>query len=127
MNQLAERISDSELEVMRVLWEAQEALPITAIRAALVERSGWEDSTIRTLVRRLHDKGVIKQEKRDMYYYSPCVSNAEYNEYSTRQLIDRLYKGSAKNLIAAIASHEEFSDAELEDLRKMLKAGKKDE
>ena len=62
MNKLAERISDSELEVMRVLWETEDALPITAIRTALVERCVWEDSTIRTLVRRLHNKGVIKQE-----------------------------------------------------------------
>lgn len=127
MNELAERISDSELEVMRVLWEAKDALPITAIRAALIEKSDWEDSTIRTLVRRLHSKQVIKQEKRDIYYYSPCVSEAEYNEYTTRQLIDRLYNGSAKNLIAALASREEFSDAELEELRKMFKVGKRDE
>ena len=62
-----------------------------------------------------------------MYYYSPCLSEVEYNDYSTRQLINRLYKGSAKNLIAAIASHEDFSDAELEELRKMFKVGKKDE
>lgn len=123
MNKLAERISDSELEVMRVLWEAGDALPITAIRSALLERSDWEDSTIRTLVRRLHGKEVIRQEKRDVFYYSPRVTEQEYNEYSTQLLIDRLYKGSAKNLIAALASRGEFSESEIEELRKMFKVG----
>lgn len=125
MNKLAERISDSELEVMRVLWEAEDALPITAIRAALLEKSDWEDSTIRTLVRRLHSKEVIDQVKRDVFYYSPCVTEEEYNEYSTQLLIDRLYKGSAKNLIAALASRESFSEGEIEELKSMFQVGKK--
>ena len=42
MENLAERISDSELEVMRVLWDAACALPIGEIRRALQEKRGWE-------------------------------------------------------------------------------------
>ena len=127
MNKLAERISDSELEVMRVLWASEDALTITAIREALTERSDWEDSTIRTLVRRLTKKEVLLQEKRDVYYYTPLVSEAEYNEYSTRLLIDKLYNGSAKSLITALVSREEFSDVEIAELQNMFKVGKHDE
>ena len=46
MNKSVEKITDSELEVMRVLWEAGDALPITEIRRSLQQRKGWEATTI---------------------------------------------------------------------------------
>ena len=60
-------ISAAELEVMRVLWAAGEPLNITEIRAALAD-TGWEASTIKTLVTRLVRKGELRQEKRGVYY-----------------------------------------------------------
>ena len=53
MNSLAEKISDSELEVMKVLWEAEDALPVTTIREVLSARKGWEATTVKTLVAQL--------------------------------------------------------------------------
>ena len=53
MEKLAEKISDAELEVMRVLWEADAPLPISEIRLALQQRKGWEPTTTKTLVQRL--------------------------------------------------------------------------
>ena len=53
MENLSGKISDSELEVMRVLWEAGDALPVTEIRQTLQERKGWEATTVKTLVQRL--------------------------------------------------------------------------
>ena len=73
MQALAERISDSELEVMKVLWEADDALPVTEIRTALQARRGWEATTVKTLVGRLVAKGALAQEKRNVYYYRPLI------------------------------------------------------
>ena len=64
MEKLAEKISDSELEVMRVLWEAEAPLPISEIRLALQQRKGWEPTTTKTLVQRLCSKQALAQEKR---------------------------------------------------------------
>ena len=110
MNQLAEKISDSELDVMKVLWEAEDALPVTVIREKLQERKGWEATTVKTLVSRLLGKGVIAQEKRKVFFYSPLVTEAEYNEWATSNLIHRLYKGSAKNLIAALVRSDDLKE-----------------
>ena len=63
MKNLAEKISASELEVMQVLWEAGDALPLTDIRRTLQSRFDWSDPTVKTLVRRLCEKGAVKQEK----------------------------------------------------------------
>jgi predicted transcriptional regulator len=126
MNRLAERIADSELEVMRVLWDAKTALPVSQIRKAICQKTGWEGSTAKTLLYRLQSKGVVAQERRDVYYYYPCVTEEEYNEYMTQTLIDKLYKGSAKNLVASFVSSKKLSDDDIAELRNML-LGKKDE
>lgn len=127
MNKLAQKISDSELEVMRVFWSTKEAMTLAEIRKDLSKNSEWEDSTIKTLLHRLHCKGVLKQEKRDVYYYTPAVTEEEYEKYSTQSLINKLYQGSAKNLIAFIVSNNQLSQEDMKELRTMFKVGDKDE
>ena len=120
-NTLAGRISDSELEVMKLLWQAEDALPVTEIREALQKSRGWEATTVKTLVSRLVSKGVIRQEKRNVFYYSPLISEREYNGWATRHLIERLYNGSTRELVAALVHSDGLSQADLEELREMFK------
>ena len=120
MNSLAEKISDSELEVMKVLWEAEDALPVTAIRETLAARKGWEATTVKTLVTRLVGKGAVSQEKRKVFFYAPLISEKEYNAWATGNLVQRLYKGSVKDLVAALVSSDELSDADIAELRFMF-------
>ncbi len=121
MNKAVEKISDSELEVMHVLWESGDALPITEIRRSLQSRKGWEATTIKTLVQRLCAKGVLAQEKRNVFYYSPLVSEQEYNDWATGDLIRKLYRGSAKNLVAALVRSDGLSVKDVDELRAMFK------
>ena len=120
-NQLADKISDSELEVMKLLWQAEDALPVTEIREALQKSRGWEATTVKTLVSRLVSKGVIRQEKRKVYYYSPLISEKEYNGWATNNLIERLYHGSARDLVAALVHADGLTQEDLEELRNMFK------
>lgn len=117
---LADKISDSELEVMKLLWQAEDALPVTEIREALQRSRGWEATTVKTLVSRLVSKGVIAQEKRNVFYYSPRITEQEYNDWATRSLIRRLYNGSAKDLVAALVHSEGLSRQDLEELQKLF-------
>ena len=120
MKQLAEKISDAELEVMKVLWEEEDALPVTVIREVLAKRKGWEATTVKTLISRLLGKGVIAQEKRKVFFYRPLISERDYNAWATENLIQRLYKGSAKELVAALVSSDGLSKEEIDELRAMF-------
>ena len=117
---LADKISDSELEVMKLLWQAEDALPVTEIREALQRSRGWEATTVKTLVSRLVSKGVIAQEKRNVFYYSPRITEQEYNTWATQGLIRRLYHGSAKDLVAALVHSEGLTRRDLEELQAMF-------
>ena len=121
MNDLAGRISDAELEVMKVLWEARRELPVTVIREKLQERKGWEPTTIKTLVSRLSGKGVISQEKCGVFYYKPLVTEQEYNDWVTNNLVDKVYQGNVKKLIAALVNSDGLTPEDLKELREMFR------
>jgi BlaI family penicillinase repressor len=121
MTTIAEKITDSELEVMQTLWEAEDALPITEIRQTLQKRKGWESTTIKTLVQRLCKKGAVGQEKRTVFYYRALISQQEYNDWATEDLVHKLYRGSAKSLVAALVQTKGLTQDDLDELRDMFK------
>ena len=118
---LASKITDSELEVMKLLWRAKDALPVTAIREQLQESKGWEPATIKTLIARLVSKGAVRQEKRNVYYYSPIITEKEYSSWATKDLITRIYNGKARDLIASLVDSEGLSQDDIAELRDMFK------
>ena len=118
-NNLAYKITGSELEVMKLLWRAENALPITEIREKLQKTKGWEPATIKTLVGRLVNKGVVRQEKRNVFYYSPLITEKEYSTWATEDLISRVYNGSARNLISALVNSDGLTQEDLDELRQM--------
>jgi predicted transcriptional regulator len=121
MNRLASKIHDSELEVMRTLWESKEAMPLIEIRRVLSIRCGWEDSTIKTLLRRLQAKNIVKLERRGIY--SALVTEEEYNQWSTHAFINKIFDGSAKNLIASLVSNGQLDKKDIEELSVMFNKG----
>ena len=120
-NDLAYKITGSELEVMKLLWHAENALPITEIREKLQKTKGWEPATIKTLVGRLVNKGVVRQEKRNVFYYSPLITEKEYSTWATQDLISRVYNGSARNLISALVNSDGLTQEDLDELRQMFR------
>jgi len=125
MNKLAGKIQDAELEVMRVLWDAGKALPLIEIRHELSERCGWEDSTIKTLLRRLQAKGIVKLEQRGIY--SAVVTEQEYNQWAMHTFVNKIFEGSAKKLVAALVSDGQLDEKDIAELSAMFNAGGKDE
>ena len=119
--ELAGRITGSELEVMKLLWQAKDAMPVTEIREELQKAKGWEPATIKTLVSRLVTKGVVRQEKRKVFFYSPLISEKEYSAWAAKDLIARLFNGRAKDLVAALVDSDGLTPDELEELRQMFK------
>ena len=127
MHSLAEKITDSELEIMHVLWEAGRPLSVTEIRQGLSSKRSWESTTVKTLIHRLHAKGAVEQSKQDVYYYTPLISEAEYCGYVTEDLISKAYHGSALNLVAALVRSSGLSEEDLSELRAMFHGEDNDE
>ena len=127
MNELASKISASELEVLEVLWQADAPMPIAAIRTALEGSHRWDASTVKTLLRRLCENQAVSAEKREVFYYQPILTRREYQEWSTRNLIDKAYRGSARDLVASLVERSALSREDLEDLRAILYPNKEED
>lgn len=113
MKDVETKITDAELAVMQVLWAAQEPLTVNQVKAAL-DKNG---ETTKTLLRRLCQKGAVGQEKREVYYYRPLVEQSKLGRYQTQRLIDKLYAGSAKAMVAALVEHEQLDARDVGELR----------
>lgn len=118
MSIFASKIQDAELEVMRVLWKSKQPVPLIDIRRELTSRCGWEDSTIKTLLRRLCDKGVAKLTQRGIY--SAVVTETEYNQWSVRHYVGKVFEGSAKKLVASLLSDGQLSTEDIAELSAMF-------
>ena len=120
MKEVAAKISSSELEVREVLWRSAEPMPIAAIRAALEETHSWDASTVKTLLRRLREKGAVDCEKRDVFYYWPLLGRKDYQRWSTQSFLQRVYQGSARDLVAGLVECCPLSSEDLSELRGIL-------
>lgn len=118
------KISESEWTVMEYLW-SNPSCTITEIRKALSE-TGWSDSTIKTLVRRLVSKKAVRIDDRDrVFTYCPLISQQECRLKETKSFIDRVYNGSVNMLVTNLASDSNLSEKETEELLRLIdKMGK---
>ncbi len=118
MKDAAAKITDAELSVMQVLWEAGRPLSLNQVKAAL-DKNG---ETVKTLLRRLCQKGAVAQEKRSVYYYRPLVAQDDLGQYQTQHIIDRLYAGSAKAMVAALVEHGQLQSQDVDELRTLFQS-----
>ncbi len=125
MSVRADKISDSEAEIMKVVWEYGEPVTYSHIRAVLTQQRDWESPTVNTLVNRLVKKGILIQEKREVYYYTPAIAEEEYTKAKTASFIQKVYGGNIKGLMSALLAYGDVTQEDLEELRTQWKRGGK--
>ncbi|MCI1945687.1 BlaI/MecI/CopY family transcriptional regulator [Clostridium luticellarii] len=116
----ANKISDSEWEIMKVLWKNS---PVTSseIIKILKQYTSWSPKTIHTLINRLVDKDIVQVKKQKPFYlYSPKVSEEECRNIKTRSFLEKVYDGSIRLLISNFIKDEKLSDEEIDELRQIL-------
>ena len=86
-------LSDSEMEIMRYVWDSGEAVTTSILLEAFAHK-GWKVQTVSTFLTRLVDKGALRVEKRGKAnVYFAAVTEAEYHELEARHLVDSKYHG----------------------------------
>lgn len=117
------KISDAELEVMRILWREKRAVSFSDIRTELSDRMGWGKSTIATLLRRLQKKGALSVQDKEIHYYMPNITKEDYIARRKKSFIDKLYDGSTKNFVAALCQSGELTEADIDELKAYFRMG----
>ncbi|WP_411334552.1 penicillinase repressor BlaI [Metabacillus indicus] len=113
-------ISESEWEIMNVLWDKT---PRTAsdIISSLQESSNWKPKTIRTLLDRLVQKDVVGVNKNlRVYTFYPLYTQEECQRAETESFINRIYGGTLKSMLVQFIQEDTLSDDDINELRFML-------
>ena len=120
------QISDSELELMKIVWSAGGTALYAQIMEALAGAGRtWQKNTVITLLSRLVDKGFLTVRKLGRRNeYAAAVSEADYQAAQTQVLVNKLYAGSAKGLVAALVGQEAISPGDYEELKRFWEEGK---
>lgn len=115
---MMKRLPDTELEVMKALWNAGEGASRAELEEAL-SSFGWATNTVNTYLTRLVKKEFVKVDRDPRgNRYTPLVSREDYQAFDSRSVLSQLY-GSPRNFVAALARGG-LKQREVEQLRSLL-------
>ncbi len=114
-------ISETELDVLKVLWEHGPAT-VRQVNAVLRRRGRrYAYTTVLTLLQRLEAKGHARSDKGGVaHVFSAAVSRDGLLRRRLNELADELFGGTATPLVQALVEGHRFSPEEIEQLRRLL-------
>ncbi|MGH7467999.1 MAG: BlaI/MecI/CopY family transcriptional regulator [Longimicrobiales bacterium] len=116
-------LTDGELRLMNVLWRSG---PSTVLEIQDALEDDLVDSTIRTLLRILEDKGYVKRRKEGRAFrYHPLVDHEETRASVLDHLVQRFFH-TPGDLVLSLLKRGELDEAELARIRRALEARRKE-
>ncbi|MGL4462137.1 MAG: BlaI/MecI/CopY family transcriptional regulator [Planctomycetia bacterium] len=114
VRQPTDGLTPREAQIMDVLWNLGRA-GADQVRAALPDP--LHDSTVRTMLRILVEKGFVKRgDTDDGALYRPAVKRAQMQRRAVAQMLDRFFGGSAQDLVLRLLEDKRLSSEQLRDL-----------
>ena len=113
-------ITDSEYTIMKILWNTEQKMTVSDVIKAL-DGNDWTPSTVSTFLQRLLKKKLISCEKKgntNLYY--PVMKQKDYDMSETESFLSKIYKGSVKNLVAALYENKKLTKEDLSELKEMF-------
>ena len=116
-------VSDTELEVLKVLWAAGPATVRDVEAAFKRKRRHLAYNTVLTLLSRLREKGYVVADRRDTaHVFRAMVSREELLTHGLSTLADRICDGTASPLVHALVKGKRLSVKDIAELRRLLDA-----
>ncbi len=110
------KIHESEYRFCLILWEYE---PITAVELSKLcqEKLGWKRTTTYTVIKRLTERGVLKNEKGTV---TSLISKEVAQANEIDQMVEEKFQGSLPAFVAAFAKRQDISQKELDEVQQMI-------
>ena len=115
---MAIKVFDSELKVMDALWKEGD-LTAGQIAKILNEQTGWNRNTTYTVIGKLIDKGAIQRLGED-FLCRALITKKQVQRHEAKELIDKLFDGSAEVFLSAFLSGKALSKEKRERLKQIV-------
>lgn len=112
----APRVTEGEYRFCLVLWE-HEPIKSTELVRICQEKLGWKETTTYTVIKRLINRGIVKNEKTIV---SSLVSKDTIQAAELNNLVERTFEGSVPSFVAAFTKHQKLSANEINEIQAMI-------
>ena len=117
------RLPDTELEIMKVIWESGQTLSTSEVKVLLERNRPWNVSALQTLLNRLIDRGFLETHKEGKNkYYTPLVSEKDYLAVENRAFLEKVNDRSVTKLVASLFNSHSISEADLDELAAFIRS-----
>jgi predicted transcriptional regulator len=114
-----------ELEIMKILWKIG-PVTVQAVQERLPGKLAY--TTVQTMLNVLHRKGKVRRAlKGRAYEYQPSVSREKAMRVALRDVINRLFGGSAESLVMSLLASRHLTPEKLAELHRLVSESQAEE
>ena len=110
------KLYDAEYRLMEIVWE-KEPLSSTELYKACLPRLGWKKSTTYTVLRKLCERGFLKNEAS---LVTSLVKKEDVQRYESQAVVEKWFDCSLPRFVAAFLGERKLSEEEAEELKRLI-------
>jgi BlaI family transcriptional regulator, penicillinase repressor len=118
-------LTEQELEIMKVIWKLETAT-VRQVYETLLEHRRIAYTTVMTMMNIMEQKGYLKKEQGERaFVYQPTQPQKQVLRSMVREFVNRVFNGSAEPLLVHLVEDRCLTESDLEELRKTIKASRR--
>lgn len=110
------KVFESEYRFCLILWE-HEPIKSSELVNLCKEQLGWKPTTTYTVIKRLSERGVLKNENTIV---STLVTKDEVQAAEINELVEKKFEGSLPAFVAAFTKHQKITQEEIDEVQQMI-------
>ena len=110
------KVFESEYRFCLILWE-HEPIKSRELVDLCKEQLGWKPTTTYTVIKRLSDRGVVKNENTIV---SSLITKEQVQASELNEMVEKTFEGSLPAFVAAFTKHQKFSQEEINAVQQMI-------
>jgi predicted transcriptional regulator len=114
-------IPDSELDVLRVLWDRGQGTVREVLETLQSAGRTWSYATVATLLDRLETKGMVASDRRELaFVYRPAIAAQDVRRKRVENLVEKLYQGEPGLLVLHLLKSHPLDADQAQQVRALL-------
>jgi BlaI family penicillinase repressor len=112
--------TEVEMQILRILWDLGES-PVREVHRRLEAAKGTSYSTTVKMLGIMLDKGLVtRNEEAQPHVYKAALTRERAGKRLVRDLIEKVYDGSAHSLVLQALSTQRATQEERDEIRRLL-------
>jgi BlaI family transcriptional regulator, penicillinase repressor len=115
----ASTLTEQELEIMKIVWEREQAT-VRDVYEKLLEKRKVAYTTVMTMMKILEGKKYLKKTQADRaYLYRPTQPKNKVVGAMVRDFVNRVFNGAAQPLLVHLVEEHKLSREDLEEIARL--------